>query len=152
MDESTEEKVDSTAEEAPKVEDPTEKMIEMKVQAALTRMNNPAMTPLKAPAQRGFPGASPPIQQAHRPMLPAAPAPLRPPNPRGLQTSTTAGPQRPLTPHAKALLAQAEKNKAGIQQRPTMCPECGGDKRINVKRDKKNNVVGYDPCPRCVEM
>ncbi len=111
-------------------------------------LNPPAMTPLRPPdAKRGIAPAPPAMVSQPRPMLPPPPMPLRPPKPRGV-LSPMSKQERPKSPYAMTLEEMAKLPR----QRPRMCPECGGTRRINEIRDKKNAIVGFSPCPRCVEL
>ncbi len=119
---------------------------EDRLKAAMNPSNMVAMQP-PPPAQLQM-APPPPITLVPppRPMLPPPPLPLVPPNRMHAQLGVE-GIKRPETPYAREL-----REKAAGMRRPTLCDGCGGLKRINEKKDKRGNIVGFDPCPKCVEL
>lgn len=123
------------------------KVIDMKDRLK-ARLNPADQTPLRPDGSiHDLPMSSPPIVSQPRPMPPPPPMPLRSPVPRGVFTSGELAP-RPKTEYAKDLERQAAEPKP----RPRLCPVCGGTKRVNELRDKRDVIVGFGPCPECVEM
>lgn len=112
------------------------------------RMNPADQTPLRPPsAVIAPPPSSPPLMSMPRPMPPPPPMALPAARARGIFTSGQLV-ERPKTEHAKEL----ERLAAEPKPRPRLCPTCGGVKRINEIRDKRGSVVGFAPCPECVEL
>jgi hypothetical protein len=124
-----------------------EQKVEERVNAAFARMYPSGMEALKAPAKQELTGMVPPLLSAPRPMPPAPPSPLPWPNARGV-LATQGLVERPKTEYAKELEAKAAEPKAPLR----LCPECGGVKRVNTQYNRKSEIIGYDPCPRCVEV
>lgn len=112
-------------------------------------MNPPALTPLRPPAKRAMSVSVPPIIAQPRPMPPSPPQPLPTPAARGVVPYAT-NVERPKTPHALELERQGEINR--LRPGQTICDICGNTKRVNIVKDKQGNVVGFSPCPRCVEL
>lgn len=138
---------------AKKVEEEVKKKVEEMVNPIFghlkDRLNPADQTPLRAGAVRDLPMSQPPLMSHPRPMPPPPPALLPAARSRGILSAPTAV-ERPKTPHALELEKKAEDLKMVPGQR--ICQVCGNTKRTNVKKDKVGTIVGYDPCPVCVDM
>lgn len=110
-------------------------------------MNPVAMVAQRPPAIQ-IPAPPPPMAQVtpNRPMLPPPPMVQVPPNRMHAQIGMM-GQQPPETAYAREL-----REKAAGLLRPRLCDGCGGVRRINEVKDKRGQVVGFDPCPKCVEL
>jgi hypothetical protein len=111
------------------------------------KMNPPNLAPLRPVGPQKPPGAAPPGLSAPRPMPPAPPKPLDAAKARGI-LSPMSPVARPKSPHAMTL----EQMAAMPKTKPRLCNGCGGSQRVNVIKDKKGKIVGYSPCPVCVEL
>lgn len=115
------------------------------VEQRKTKLNPPAAQPLKPKdAKRGLPQTVPIKLVMTRPTPPAPPKPLNR-RPGGVHAATPV-PQRPMTPYAKEL---KEKGKNPPAQR--ICDLCGNTKRINAVYNRKNQIIKYEACPKCVD-
>lgn len=132
---------------AASVKEEIERQISPVIEGLKAAMNPPAMVALRPPHIQ-IPAPPPPIAQVPpaRPMLPPPPQVQVPPNRQHIAPAMQIQ-QRPETQYAREL-----REKAAGLHRPRLCDGCGGTKRINEKKDKRGQIVGFEPCPKCVEM
>ena len=111
-----------------------------------TKLNPPEQTALRPaePAKRGLQTTVPPMVAQPRPMPPAPPkGPDQ--KPRGIPPSPGLA-NRPPTPYALEL-----EERGRLKPGQTICPLCGNTKMVNTVRNKKNEIVKFEACPRCVD-
>lgn len=132
---------------AASVKEEVERQISPVIEGLKMAMNPAAMVALKPPAIQ-IPAPPPPMAQVPppRPMLPPPPMVQVPPNRQHIAAAMQVQ-QRPETQYAREL-----REKAAGLLRPRLCDGCGGTRRINEVKDKRGQVVGFAPCPKCVEL